>query len=368
MSRFWEIVVNSSGKNRFYCFPFLFLFRLITPVYQFFSRRNLQKRSKRRSRDWQAKVISIGNITVGGSGKTPLIIWLAREFIRQGQRVFVVHSGYGRSDKKDYLIYPGSNEDCSVAAIGDEVAMMRKLIPNAGFAIGRDKKKMVIRATQEIGADIVLIDDGFQRLDIEKDIDICVVSPEIFKDTSDKRRRRRMRLFPSGILREPLQAIKRADAVFVLSSDEEALRRFDATAVSEINPDAVFRWKLDFGRIAEGDNAISPEKTTELRPYLFAGIGSFERLEKMVREAGIQIKGSYNLGDHYRYDKMDFEHLKFLSGDVKADCYLTTAKDMVKLPSGGLDKPVYCLELIITPLDSPGIGHLFGWNEHEKLL
>jgi tetraacyldisaccharide-1-P 4'-kinase len=149
MKRLWEIVVTSQGADRFYSSPFLAAFRLATPVYQFFSRRHLRKRRGHRSREWQAKMISVGGITVGGAGKTPIVAYLAERVISDGRKVAIVHSGYGRKRTQDHIIEYGKAGDYAVADIGDETAMLARMIPQAAFAIGRDKKQMAAQLDRE---------------------------------------------------------------------------------------------------------------------------------------------------------------------------------------------------------------------------
>ncbi|MCK5126332.1 MAG: tetraacyldisaccharide 4'-kinase [candidate division Zixibacteria bacterium] len=355
MNKFWEVVVNSQGTNRFYCFPFLLLFRILTPIYQYFSRKNLLNRKNRCSREWKAKVISIGNITVGGSGKTPLILRLAKRFISMGKKVVIVHSGYGRTSKEDVIIPYNSKDEYTVNSIGDETAMMRVKLPQAGFAIGRDKKNILKRADRELAPDVVLIDDGYQRLDIEKDIDIALISPEILETNPDSRQKKRLRLFPSGILREPMKALSRADALFLFDFKENANEK-------EVFGKRVYHWRLAFEGISQNGKVISDDEREKIRPYLFTGIGSFDRMQAMIENYEITVMGAHNFGDHYSYNKLDFEMLRDLRIESKADSYLTTAKDLVKLPSEGLDKPVYCLELGVHPVDEGSINRLFGWE------
>ncbi|MEZ5359904.1 MAG: tetraacyldisaccharide 4'-kinase [Candidatus Zixiibacteriota bacterium] len=347
MSKFWEVIINSRGKDRFYCFPFLFLFRIIAPVYQLFSRQNLEKRKMRCSREWKARVISIGNITVGGSGKTPIIVRLARGFLAAGKKIAIVHSGYGRESKDDFIIPANSSETFTPKQIGDETAMMRLMLPSVGFAVGRNKKAMVIAADRELAPDIILIDDGFQRLDIEKDVDIAIVSSELFPECDDKAGRKKLRLFPAGILREQISALERAHVIFSVTDSEQLASNLIAYSIDK----PVFDWQMRFAGIYRGDKKIADETIRQLKPLVFAGIGSFGRMLEMIEQEGIPVKRSHNFGDHYRYDTLDFEHLKYMREEAKADCYLTTAKDLVKLPPIGLDAPLYCLAFDATPLD-----------------
>ncbi len=350
MRRFWEIIISAEGSNRFYCFPFICLFWCITPLYQLLSRYNLKKRKSRCSRDWNSKLISIGSIMVGGSGKTPLTIWLARRFIDSGKKVVVLHSGYGRKiDDKDIIIGYNQTGQYSLNQIGDETAMMIGEIPEAGFAIGSDKKKMLIKADQKLSPDIIIIDDGFQRLDIEKDIDIAVIDQSTLSNFKNGLNESNQRLFPSGKLREPLSALKRADSLFVIGTNSSS----DFSPQNELSEKRTVYWRAEIlGVICDG-KVLPLDILKEHKPFLFAGLGSYDRLLTMLESNGIELAGEYNFGDHHDYDKSDIEHLKDMARikGAKADCYLTTAKDMVKLSDMKFDLPVYCLVFSVEPHD-----------------
>ncbi|MFH1701003.1 MAG: tetraacyldisaccharide 4'-kinase [Candidatus Zixiibacteriota bacterium] len=367
MKRFWEIVVDSRGSDRFYCFPFLLLFRIIAPIYQLFSRMNLRNRKNRCSREWNARVISVGNISVGGTGKTPIVIWLARYFLEQEKKVAIVHSGYGRSSNNCIVVEPGKFNGLNYKDVGDEVSMMAQQLSNAGFAVGRDKKKMVKLIDEKLSPEIILIDDGYQRLDIQKDIDLAILPAEVFNKDSENEKKN-WRMFPVGKLREPLDSISRADAIMFIQSGKEEIdnssqlyRNFNAMAPCMI-------WKYSWDGVMLGNQKLPVSGLKNHKPFLFAGIGSFSRLQDMLKESGIDLAGSYSFGDHYDYDKSDFAHLRVLSDNCGADCYLTTAKDMVKLPQEGLDMPIYSLSLKVEPFDEEVLSKILGRVNNEKRI
>ena len=357
MSRFWELVVTSQGADRFYCFPFLLLFRMLTPVYQFFSRRHLRGRAKRRSRDWQAEVISIGSITVGGAGKTPIAAYLAGQLIARGKKVAIVHSGYGRRRTDDIIIGYGEGSKSSVAKVGDETAMLAGEVPQAAFAVGRDKKKLLVRVDRELHPDVVIIDDGYQRLDIAKELDIATVNAAFARKNRDRLLERQLHLFPRGILREPPASLARADTVFLVGTEAE-LSRIDEAVLGAAASRSIVRWVFSLGDAFCGDETVPLERLRARRPFLFAGIGSYDRLLGMVKDSAVPICGDYRFSDHFDYDKLDVDMLGRLSSAAGADCYLTTAKDLVKLPVEAFDKPVFCLRLDVRPLEEDRLREL----------
>jgi len=350
--RLWEIVIASRGADRFYCFPFLAFFRLVAPVYQFFSRRHLHRRSKKRSRDWDARVISIGGITVGGAGKTPIVQYLADMLVADGRKVAIVHSGYGRKRNEDRIIGCGETPGMDAALLGDEAAMLARSVPSAAFAVGRDKKRMLMEIDASHKPAVAIIDDGFQRLDIAKEIDMAIIPASILIHTHDRHIRRTLHPFPRGILRERPQALKRADVIGITGSEDEISAAADTGWIREYGRGKpVIRWIFELAGAECDGKEISLDELRKREPYLFAGIGSYPRLLKMVRAANIPLVGEYSLGDHFEYDRLDIEMLARLGSSAGADCYLTTAKDVVKLPTDAFDKPLFCLRLAVRPAE-----------------
>jgi tetraacyldisaccharide 4'-kinase len=359
VKRFWEIIITARGGERIYCYPFLLFFRMITPLYQYFSRRNLQRRLGCRSGGWKAQVISIGNIMVGGSKKTPVVIWLAQHLLAQKKKVTIVHSGYGRASKKELVIPSGGIGEYPLALTGDEVQMMGTILPEVSFAIGRDKKKMVGEADRTLSPDVILIDDGYQRLDIAKDVDVLMYDAMNYLPVLREGFRHVSGLFPGGIYRESLSAVERADAIFLVTMYDPNSKDLVRRSISELNPDAlVVVWCVALSGVKCAGRLSGLDEIKSRKPFLFAGIGSYPRLLLMLEEAGIMLSGDYSFGDHYDYDKSDIDHIRRMAADFKADCYLTTAKDAVKLPHDAFDKPLYILQLSVEPEDKTQIDTL----------
>jgi tetraacyldisaccharide 4'-kinase len=353
VNRLWARVLAARGRERIVWSPLILLLRLTTPIYQWFSRRHLARRKAACSASWRAAVISIGNITVGGSGKTPVVLVLAQRFITAGQKVAIVHSGYGRKTAADVFIDYGHGPDVSVETTGDEVAMMALQLPEAAFAVGRNKKQMTVEADRRFSPDVIIIDDGYQRLDIRKKLDIVLINPHVLMQ--------RPRLFPGGVLRESVETLERADAVFVITDDEPTNREETVATIRRYNTTApVLPWRMFLDGVDSDGKTISLGQLTAGRPYLFAGLGSFTRMYDMVTRAGITPAGYRDFGDHYRYRPSDIERLQRLAGRSGADSYLTTAKDRVKLAHLEFDKPLHCLRLAMVPDDSAALDRLVG--------
>lgn len=361
MNRFWEDAVTGVGRTGWHYSLFLRLLQLVTPIYQVFSRRNLRLRKKRCSREWRSQVISVGNITVGGSGKTPIVIYLAERLIANGKRVAIVHSGYGRKSKLMQIIDYERGGEYSSDLIGDEPAMMAAKIPKAAFAIGRNKKEMTALVDVQLHPDVILIDDGYQRLDIEKNVDMAIVSDCLLDGMEKKENRYRLRLFPGGILREPLESLSRADAIFISKTGRVPASERGQTRLAELNGrTSIVEWTFSLAGVETGGEAVTLERLRTMRPFLFAGIGSYGRMLGMLKEAGIELAGDYGFADHCRYSPADLAVLEKRGAATDADCYLTTAKDMVKLSNRRFSKPLYCIKLSVMPSDETVVDRLIG--------
>jgi tetraacyldisaccharide 4'-kinase len=216
---------------------------------------------------------------------------------------------------------------------------------------------MVRLADEKLNPDIIIIDDGFQRTDIDTDINILILPSQLLKEASGESRRITCYPFPRGVLREPIASLQRADQFFVIKEMEDEsdfsafLKKYNSRAM-------VIPWTMSFSEVKVNGATEAFSNLKDKRPYLFASIGSYYRLLRMVRNYGIDPPGDYNFGDHHSYSEKDFRNLKRWSDHHSADCYLTTAKDMVKLPPDGLDKPVYCLKLNIRPDNESGLEEI----------
>jgi len=349
VKRWWEKLVHADpGDRNVVDNVMLGLLQLLSIPFRVVSRLQLHRRHAHVSCQWTARVISVGNITVGGSGKTPITIHLARLIIDRGKRVAIVHSGYGRRENRDYFIEPGGAGQYTPGQIGDEVLMMQAELPEAAFAVGHDKKEMVRLADRKFHPDIILMDDGYQRRDIAKEIDIAVIASGLIAQDAGLVPRTTCFQFPRGVLREPMAALKRADLIFIVADDDIG-EDYDKTLKAYNSQAETILWKREIGTIVHNEQNHDIDYLSGYRPFVFASIGSFSLMMKMIRGKGNFVAGHYNFGDHHTYNEKDYRQLGNLSDAAGADCYLTTAKDMVKLPPSGLDKPVYYLRLEMIP-------------------
>ncbi|HQR39502.1 MAG TPA: tetraacyldisaccharide 4'-kinase [Blastocatellia bacterium] len=275
-------------------------------------------------------VISVGNITMGGTGKTPIVAMLA-EFLRdQNFRVAILTRGYGRSSDERVVLRSGDGSLASDAAdrAGDEPALLSRDVPRVSVIVDSDRVSAGMWAVENEDPDVFLLDDGFQHLAIGRDLNLLVL------DATDPFGGGY--LAPGGRLREPLQAIRRADAVIVTRCD----RSFDSDAISRV---------VDAARSAETPIYYSYHDITGLRPLtpghgtrtvaslrgkkvgVLTAIGNPGVFAEDLENVGLVVASRSLHADHHSFRQQDFDTAARDALASGAEVLLTTEKDAVKL-------------------------------------
>ncbi len=289
-----------------------------------------------RSRRLPRPVISVGNITVGGTGKTPMTAWLARYFMSRGKRVAVLSRGYGgRLEGTVAVVADGDQRLLTPEEAGDEPCLLADLVPGLMVVIGSDRYRAGCLAMERLNPDIFILDDGFQHLRLQRDLDILLLdSRQPFANG---------RTLPAGLLREPVSAIGRADlALFT--------RCVDGTLPDIKLPGGLpvchARHRLG-GFTTLSDGPVRPfGELAGQRGLAFAGIADpavfFDELER----EGIVLAATLAFPDHTVYGDEECAALARLRTSARADYLITTAKDGVKLKALGADGvPCYVASL-----------------------
>jgi tetraacyldisaccharide 4'-kinase len=282
-------------------------------------------------------VLSIGNLTVGGTGKTPVVAWLAQRFIDEGLKPAIVSRGYGgRAGKGPLLVSTGEGPVRGPAECGDEPCLLASLLPGVLVVVGSDRLAGASAAADR-GVDVVLLDDGFQHRRLARDLDILLIhSDRPFGNG---------RLLPAGPLREQLTALRRAGLIVLTRTAKEgdyrelerSIRRFNRSApilLSRHRPAGLF------------DTRGAPVSYPE-RAVLFCGIARPELFRRDIESLGIEVVGFRDYPDHYRYTERDIDELRGLAGDGVA--LITTEKDLARLGTAeGLPLTVLRIEIEIS--------------------
>lgn len=266
------------------------------------------------------KVISIGNITVGGSGKTPMAIYLADALTKKGKKVVVLSRGYKSKNKDIDIVSDGKNIFLNPDEAGDEPFLIAKKTKNIPVVIGKDRYKAGLFAVDRFQPDIIILDDGFQHIRLKRDKDIVLI--DSIRGFGNGH------LLPRGILREPIDSLKRADNIFISNDkNEEIIHKIRASGAAA--PLKSFKYKPSgFVNLAD-DTMIEPDKLKNKNILAFAGIANPISFFKTLEGLGIAIKEKMVFPDHHKYNSKDIDKIKTHTNSI--DCFITTEKDGVKI-------------------------------------
>ena len=282
-----------------------------------------------------AKVISVGNITLGGTGKTTFVEYLANKLNLQEKKIAILSRGYKRDLRRK-----------GAQAIGDEPAMLEKKLPFAHVIVDKNRINSAFKAIKDYAVDTLILDDGMQQWRISKDLEIITI------DASDPFGNYRM--LPAGFLREPIGSLKRAD-VFVLTQSDFGQDIGDLIVkLKRINSRALIvestHQPVGFSRIYNPDELLSLELFKGKPAMIFSGIGNPAGFENSVSVLGVNLARSIRFQDHHDYVHEDIYKILNEAGQKNLEVIITTQKDAVKireLKIKGLDILVLNIKLKI---------------------
>ena len=283
-------------------------------------------------------VISIGNITTGGTGKTPLVEWVARTIASHDKKVCILTRGYGRKDPHlQVIVSDGYGVLASPAEAGDEPYLLAtKLTGQAAVISSADRIAAGGEAIKDFGTECFVLDDGFQHLRLARDLNIVTIDATNPWGGG--------KLLPFGRLRETPDGLSRADCVVITRCDQagdvEALR---AEITRLIGNKPIFKSSMRPVRVVSLKNAgetIAPPA----RVAAFCAVGNPGSFFENVRQLGFEIGVQRSFPDHHVYSQTEIDSL---IRDAGASCLITTAKDAVKLRTLSFSVPCYVMEIEI---------------------
>jgi len=260
------------------------------------------------------KVISIGNITVGGTGKTSLVEFVARLLKNKGKRVVILSRGYGKDSD----------------AMADEPLMLSNNLGDVPVIVDHNRVRGAEKAIKEYGADTVILDDGMQQWRVKKDLEILAVNASYGLGNRH--------MLPRGLLREPVSSLKRAN-IFVLTKVNlaqglEGLENY----LSGINPQASIiesnHEPLGFDDLFSQDKLLDINYLRGKSVVLFSGIGDPDSFAGLIKSLGIEVSSDIRFGDHHNYNEVDLSVICAKAGNSKI--LITTQKDAVRLSNAKL--------------------------------
>ena len=307
--------------------PFSFIFSLIVSLRGF-----LYRKGWLFSYRAAVPVISVGNLTVGGTGKTPVVDALVKQLIKRGKKVAVVSRGYGGSfnGQVGRVSATTDGDVLTSEAAGDEPFLLAKKNPDASVYVAR-KRRLGVAAAEADGAECIVLDDAFQHLAVQRDLDIVLIDARNpFGNGS---------LLPAGLLREPRRALERADLIIQTHSN--------AMADSLLKDSETVRCQhrlADYLVNAEG-HSVPWSQIDGRRCLAFAGIARPDDFFSKLRDNGCELSETLSLADHQEYGPDVLQRISQAS--LGADYLLTTEKDAVKLQGVGFPKPCLTVPLVL---------------------
>lgn len=346
-----QLLFSRPSEERLFIKLLLFPLYLLSLIYRLLvrSRQVLYGAGLLASTALPCRVISVGNITLGGTGKTPTVIYLARLFQARGMKTVVLSRGYrGKSPEKAAVVSDGKKTVLDAREAGDEPFLLSQALPGVPVLIGKNRAVSGQRAMEQFSPEVVILDDGFQHLKVQRDVDIVLI--DLYRGFGNGH------LLPRGALREPLISLKRADIILLTkqtgSRDERAL----AEQIRSVVPATpLFFTHYEAGRLI----SLQGEGQTDLislggkRVLALAGIGNPHYFSHLLRLNGLSVTEEVYLPDHHSYTPEDATMLgRYLD---RVDCIVTTAKDSCKMDRELFKKlPILTLEVVLKVQDERG--------------
>jgi tetraacyldisaccharide 4'-kinase len=308
-------------------------------------------------------VVVVGNLTVGGTGKTPVVEKFARALHERGRRVAILSRGYKSkappfwkkwwrrftqaAEPPPRIVSDGQRVLLDSEQAGDEPFMLARNLPGVIVLVDKNRVKAGAYAIKKFGCDTLILDDGFQYLPLKGRLNLLLVDKTNPFGNGH--------LLPRGILREPVKHLRRASYVFLTKSNGERDAELEAT-IEKYNPGVDIiecahrpQYLRRFGTPIEAPGAREPLEWLKGRRVLaFSGIATPESFEKFLRDLGALIVARERFLDHYRYANEDFAALFAMAQAEGAECLITTEKDAVRIPEDYVcPLPLYYLRLEI---------------------
>jgi tetraacyldisaccharide 4'-kinase len=325
----------------------------------------LYRRGALRVHRINSPVISVGNITTGGTGKTPIVEWIARAAVREMASVCVLTRGYGRVDAGSRVVVSdGEHILADAREGGDEPRLLAEMLQGVAAVISDADRVAAARwAEENLKSNLFILDDGFQHLRIARDLDLVAVDATNPWGGG--------RLLPRGRLREPLDGLKRASCIILTraeqSQDIDSLRR-QAERFSNGRPVLISRTRTKAIRslnetmresvapdFSSHPSSLIPHPSSSQPVAAFCALGNPSSFFSHLRSDGHTLSYTRAFTDHYVYKQSDVDAIVAEAGRAGARVLLTTAKDAVKLRSLRFDLPCYLLEIEL------------GFDDEEKL-
>ena len=292
-----------------------------------------------------APVISVGNLTTGGTGKTPLVEWVCHVVAREtGKRACVLTRGYGRANPQSQVVVSdGTSLLAGARESGDEPFLLAEnLVGTAAVISNPDRLAAGQWAIKNLGSEVFVLDDGFQHLRLARDLDIVTI------DATNPWGGRH--LLPYGRLREPRAGLSRADCVVITRSEQvEDLASIKDAVQRLVGAIPVFSSRMVTSGIRRlNGQSVNKESLLAQPAAAFCGVGNPESFFNHLRREGYTPVFTRTFADHHDYNQSDIDRLLSDAKIHAVKCLLTTAKDAIKLSAFKLDLPCHVVDIQIS--------------------
>jgi len=324
---------KSNNYLRFIFYPLSLLYQIVL-----FVRKIIYKIHFLEIRSLPCKIISVGNITVGGSGKTPAVEYLSKLLQSKGKKVGIISRGHGRNSKKTLIVTDGKTKPKTWEIFGDEPYLLAQKLDNVPIIVGKSRYEAGTKMIEKFNPDVIIMDDGFQHISLSRDLDIVLINS---KDTQTTHK-----LIPAGLLREPISNLSRADLVVLTKTNIHEPSDYLIKIIENVKcPTINNKIELDDMLInikGESNNLgiINSENV-----YIFSALGDHEGFEKTVEKTGAKIVGHDKYPDHYIYTSDDLERIEVNAKKKGAKIIITTEKDIVKTKNYNSKVGIYAVKM-----------------------
>ena len=309
------------------------------------ARRELYRRGLVPVREINVPVISVGNLTMGGTGKTPLVEWVADRLAATNRRVCILTRGYGRAHPKQRVIVSNGIEILAgIEQAGDEAFLLaERLRGRAAVISDADRVSAALWAIENLGSEVFILDDAFQNPGLARNLDLVTI------DVTNPWGNRR--LLPAGILRESPRELARADCIVLTRADESDQIQELEDEINELSKGRpVFRSRmkiLGLRPVSPSAERLSAEEIKASTAAAFCGIGNPQSFFAQLRGGSHKLGHVQIFRDHHVYTQTDLDRIVRAAIAAGAEVLLTTAKDEVKLRSLRFELPCYAVDIRI---------------------
>ena len=290
-------------------------------------------------------VVSVGNITVGGTGKTPLVIFLAEWLTKQKLNVAVLSRGYKRKSKLSTMVSDGKGNLASAQISGDEPFLIARRAEHSAVYVGKNRIKTAGLYLKN-NCDIVILDDGFQHLRIKRDLDIVCMNADNPWGNG--------RMIPAGPLREPLSGMQRADLIVLMHSGKMSAEKCHLKNIQRLVSVPVIealRMPKDWIRLGT-ENPLPINSLQKKKVLAFAGIANPDSFRRTLAAVQTDPDHFISFRDHHWYSKKDLDDIAKTAEQHRVQAIVTTEKDAVRIPSGfSSPVPIFILRIEIQMKD-----------------